>query len=56
MLEEVHTLEISIPNTAIYQEVQKLGYRGSLRWMKDVMLRHELRQKMKETTGSGDSQ
>ncbi|HHD75287.1 MAG TPA: IS21 family transposase [Campylobacterales bacterium] len=48
MLEEAHKLGVSIPNTAIYQEIQKLGYRGSLRWMKDIMLRHELRQKVKD--------
>ena len=33
MLEEAHKLEVSIPSSAIYQEIQKLGYRGSLRWM-----------------------
>ena len=48
MLEEAHKLGISIPNTSIYQEIQKLGYRGSLRWMKDIMNRLELRQKVKD--------
>ena len=48
MLEEAHKLGVSIPNTAIYQEIQKLGYRGSLRWMKDIVQRHELRQKVKD--------
>jgi len=48
MLQEAHKLEVHIPNTAIYQEIQKLGYKGSLRWMKDIMQRHDLRQKVKE--------
>ena len=48
MLEEAHKLGISIPATSIYQEIQKLGYRGSLRWMQDVILRHELRRKVKD--------
>ncbi len=48
MLEEAHKLGVRIPNTAIYQEIQKLGYRGSLRWMKDIIQRHELRRKVKE--------
>lgn len=47
MLEEAHKLGVSIPNTAIYQEIQKLGYRGSLRW-KDIVQRHEIRQKVKD--------
>ena len=48
LLEEAHRLEVSIPSTAIYQEIQKLGYRGSLRWMRDIMMRHELREKVKD--------
>ena len=48
MLQEAHKLEIHIPNTSIYQEIQKLGYRGSLRWMKDIIQRHELRQKVQD--------
>jgi len=48
MLEEAHKLGVSIPNTAIYQEIQKLGYRGSLRWMKDIIQRHEIRKSVKE--------
>lgn len=48
MLEEAHKLGVLIPSTSIYQEIQKLGYRGSLRWMKDVVKRHELRQKVKD--------
>lgn len=48
MLEEAHKLGVLIPNTSIYQEIQKKGYRGSLRWMNDVVLRHELRRKVKD--------
>lgn len=48
MLEEAHKLGVAIPNTSMYDEIQKLGYRGSLRWMKDIMLRHELRRKVKD--------
>lgn len=48
MLEEAHKLGVAIPNTAIYEEIGKLGYRGSLRWMKDIISRHELRQKVKD--------
>ena len=48
MLEEARELDVEIPDTSIYQEIQKLGYRGSLRWMRDVMHRHQLRQKVKD--------
>jgi len=48
LLEEAHKLDVNIPNTSIYQEIQKLGYKGSLRWMKEIIQRHELRQKVKD--------
>jgi transposase len=48
MLEEAHKLEVEIPSSAIYQEIKKMGYTGSLRWMQDIMLRHALRQKVKD--------
>ena len=48
MLEEAHKLGVSIPTASIYQEIQKLGYRGSLRWMQDVVLRHDIRNKVKD--------
>ena len=48
MLEEAHKLGVLIPNASIHQEIQKLGYRGSLRWMNDIVLRHDLRQKVKD--------
>ena len=48
MLEEAHKLGVKIPNTGIYHEIQKLGYRGSLRWMNDVVRRHEIHRKVKD--------
>jgi len=48
ILQEAHKLGVHIPNTAIYQEIQKLGYKGSLRWMNDIMQRHNLRQKVQD--------
>ena len=42
MLEEAHKLEVHIPSSSIYKEIQKLGYSGSLRWMQENMQRHEL--------------
>ncbi len=48
MLEKAHELGVLIPSSSIYQEIQKLGYRGSLRWMQDIVLRHELRRKVED--------
>lgn len=48
MLEHAHELKVELPATAIYEEIQKLGYRGSLRWMQEIMLRHDLRRRVKE--------
>ncbi len=48
LLQKAKELEVHIPNTSIYEEIQKLGYKGSLRWMKDIIQRHELRQKVKD--------
>lgn len=48
MLEEAHKLDVHIPSTSIYAEIQKLGYRGSLRWMQDIMQRHELRRRVED--------
>ena len=33
ILEEAHKLNVHVPTASIYQDIQKLGYRGSLRWM-----------------------
>ena len=48
ILEEAHKLGVHVPTASIYQEIQKLGYRGSLRWMQDVILRHDIRRKVKD--------
>ena len=48
MLEKAHELDVVVPATSIYEEIQKLGYRGSLRWMQEIIQRHELRRKVEE--------
>jgi len=48
MLEGAKKIDTEIPATSIYESIQKLGYRGSLRWMQDVMLRHDLRKKVQD--------
>ncbi len=48
MLEEAHKLDVEIPSASIYTQIQKLGYRGSLRWMQEIIQRHELRRKVEE--------
>jgi len=48
LLQKAKELEVDIPNTSIYEEIQKFGYKGSLRWMKEIIQRHELRQKVKD--------
>ncbi len=48
ILEEAHKLGLHVPTASIYQDIQKLGYRGSLRWMQDVILRHDIRRKVKD--------
>ena len=48
MLEKAHELDVAIPSTSIYTEIQRLGYRGSLRWMQDIIQRHELRRKVED--------
>jgi transposase len=48
MLEKAHGLGVHIPSTAIYEDIQKLGYRGSLRWMQEVIQRHELRRRVED--------
>ena len=47
MLIEAHELEVHIPSTAIYEEIRKLGYSGSLRWMQEIMQKHALRERVK---------
>jgi len=48
MLEEAHRMDVHIPSASIYQEIRKLGYKGSLRWMQEIIQRHQLRSKVKE--------
>ncbi len=48
ILIEAHELGVHIPSTAIYEEIKKMGYAGSLRWMQDVMQKHSLRDRVKE--------
>jgi len=47
ILIEAHELEVHIPSTAIYEEIRKLGNRGSLRWMQEIMQKHALRERVK---------
>ena len=46
MLEESHKLGVHIPTTAIFDEIKKLGYRGGLRWLQDIMERYNLRRRV----------
>lgn len=48
MPEEAHEQGLLIPATAIYEEIQKLGYRGSWRWIQEIIQRHELRRKVED--------
>lgn len=48
MLETAQTEQVHIPTTVIYQDLQVMGYTGSLRWLQSVMQTHELRQRAKE--------
>jgi transposase len=47
MLEVSHKESSFIPTTVIYQEIQALGYKGSLRWLQQVMQKYELRERIK---------
>ena len=38
---------LHIPTTVIYDEVKRLGYEGSLRWLQQVMQKYELRERAK---------
>ena len=48
MLEIAKEKKIEIPTTVIYDEILKLGYLGSLRWLQTVMQRYDLRKRAKE--------
>jgi len=47
MLEISHKENSFIPTTVIYKEIQALGYKGSLRWLQQVMQKYELRERIK---------
>ncbi|WP_191345100.1 transposase [Sulfurospirillum diekertiae] len=47
MLETAEQQKSEIPLTVIYEEIKKLGYDGSLRWLQQVILRYELRARAK---------
>jgi transposase len=43
MLQTAKDKDVHIPTTVIYEDIKLLGYTGSLRWLQQVMQRHELR-------------
>ena len=48
MLETARDEGVEIPTTVIYDEIVKLGYDDSLRWLQQVMRRYELRKRTKD--------
>lgn len=48
MLETAKEENVEIPTTVIYEEIKRLGYEGSLRWLQQVMQKYELRRRVKE--------
>jgi len=48
MLETAETQKVHIPTTVIFQDIQAMGYQGSLRWLQQMMQRYELRQRAKD--------
>lgn len=48
MLETARDEGVEIPTTVIYEEIVKLGYDDSLRWLQQVMRRYELRKRTKD--------
>jgi len=48
MLETATAEGVDIPTTVIYDEVKRLGYDGSLRWLQTVLQRYELRRRVKD--------
>jgi transposase len=43
MLQTAKDKDVHIPTTVILEDIKKLGYTGSLRWLQQVMQKHELR-------------
>jgi len=46
MLQTAKDQDVHIPTTVIFEDIKKLGYTGSLRWLQQVMQRHELRDRI----------
>ena len=46
MLEIAKDENSFIPTTVIYEEIKRLGYEGSLRWLQQVMQKYELRKRV----------
>jgi transposase len=47
MLETAASEGVDIPTTVIFDEIRRLGYDGSLRWLQTVLQRYELRRRAK---------
>jgi transposase len=48
MLQTAKKEKVHIPTTVIYEEIQSMGYEGSLRWLQTNISRHELRERADE--------
>jgi transposase len=48
ILESAKKESVHIPTTVIYEEIQALGYEGSLRWLQEMIARYDLRDKAKK--------
>jgi len=48
MLEEAYKLDVHLPLSAVYKEIKKLGYTGTLRRMQVIVSRHQLRERLQE--------
>jgi len=46
MLQTAKDKNVHIPTTVIYEDIKLLGYTGSLRWLQQVMQKHELRDRI----------
>ena len=46
MLQTAKDKDVHIPTTVIFEDIKKLGYTGSLRWLQQVMNKHELRDRI----------
>lgn len=48
MLQTAKKESVHIPTTAIYEAIKQQGYERSLRWLQQVMAKHELRERVSE--------